>query len=173
MKSPKESIDILLPAHPPIVINDSFNVEFDIIFNWFDMVLNDEYINESSLPIVVDDNKIQQEIAQYTSKNLTSSPYIPLVFTLLPKILSGEIFNSDNNNTGTNGRIISDDVVQQIRRTFKRAIIDCLDIDGTNPFYKKQVSHGGKKTQKLKIKKIKSHKKKLLRHKTRNTVNRL
>ena len=147
--------------------------QFKMVFDWLDTVPQDTYIESPQYsPKAVNDEEINQEIAQYYGKSLVTSQYIPAIYTLLPKILSGEIFDV-NNNIGNNGKIISNDVVQQIRRTFKRAIIDCLDIDGNNPFLKKQVSHGGKKTQKLKIKKIKSHKKKLLRHKTRHTVNRL
>lgn len=94
--------------------------------------------------------EIQKAIIDYNGTNTTGA-----IFTLLPQILQD---NVPENTKGTT-KNIDKAVIKQLRTTFKKAIKSVME-DGS--------LKGGKNS-----KKQKTYKKKLLRHKSRNTINRL
>jgi hypothetical protein len=101
----------------------------------------------------------KQEILEEI-KNYNGSSPNRAIFTLLPQILEGNVPEKES-PTGTNMVNLDPALITQLRRTFKKAITAV--ITDTSLIVK-----GGKNT-----KKRKTHKKKLFRHKSRNTINRL
>jgi chemotaxis protein histidine kinase CheA len=133
--------------------------KWNFIFTW----LENGQVSKTPAPTKskeIDNKQVENEIAQYLGKQVVTSPYISTIFTLLPKILKGEDYLTKT-HPDQNGRMIPKETIDQIRKTFKEAI------DSLNSV------KGGKKTHKLKIKKRKTYRKKLFRHKSRNTINRL
>jgi hypothetical protein len=104
-------------------------------------------------------DKTEQEILEEI-KNYNGGSAIRAIFTLLPQILEGNVPEKES-PTGTNMVNLDPALITQLRRTFKKAITTVI----TDTSLKVK---GGKNT-----KKRKTHKKKLFRHKSRNTINRL
>jgi hypothetical protein len=104
-------------------------------------------------------DKTEQEILEEI-KNYNGSSPNRAIFTLLPQILEGNVPEKES-PTGTNMVNLDPALITQLRRTFKKAITAVI----TDSSLKVK---GGKNT-----KKRKTHKKKLFRHKSRNTINRL
>jgi hypothetical protein len=98
--------------------------------------------------------EIRNAIIDYNGTNTTGA-----IFTLLPQILEGKV--PQNENPKGIAKNLDPALITQLRRTFKKAITAVI----TDSSLKVK---GGKNT-----KKRKTHKKKLFRHKSRNTINRL
>jgi hypothetical protein len=141
-----------------IELKDIITKQWEMIFDWIDKPSEQKAEKYSSNEIGEKD--VEEEILGYIGRTSAGKPYIKTIFTLLPKILRGDDLWHHENGSST-GRVIRKDVLNKIRSTFKQAIDSLKEM------------RGGKKTHKLKIKKRKTHKKRLFRHKTRNAINRL
>jgi hypothetical protein len=101
---------------------------------------------------------IEDQVRLYMDDNNSGFGYIS---ELLPRIFENNFPGKPANGTTVT---VDKDKIFKLRKTFKNAIVTLLEDDTLN---------GGGSTHKLKIKKRKTHRKKLLRHKSRNTINRL
>jgi len=89
---------------------------------------------------------------------------INFTFEFLPLLLANSLPDIEDPKDEDKTTNMDPKIVFQLRKTFRDAIVKLISDKNLN---------GGGSTHKLKIKKRKTHRKKLLRHKSRNTINRL